>query len=79
MYKEIGDIFEYQGITLQVVEPCNILCEDCPLYSKEKECDSLQQCCINCYFYKTFGPCDTISCSSTERKDHKDVIFKQIK
>lgn len=81
MYKEVGDIFTiYPNITLQVIESCSA-CKDCPLYLKDtKECKPLQHCCNNCYFlYETSGPCDTILCSRTERKDHKDVIFKQIK
>ena len=68
MYKEIGDIFEYQGVTLQVVESCGISC---------KSCTAIQHCCNDCYFYEIFGPCDTILCSRIERKDHKDVIFKK--
>ena len=81
MYKEVGDIFTiYPDITLQVFESCSA-CKDCPLYLKDtKECNPIQHCCNDCYFlYETSGPCDTILCSRTERKDHKDVIFKQIK
>ena len=79
MYKEVGDIFKYQNITLQVVENCGVFCKDCPLYLKDiKECNPIQHCCNDCYFYETFGPCDTILCSHIERKDHKDVIFKKV-
>ena len=80
MYKEVDDIFTIQpNITLQVVESCSA-CKDCPLYLKDtKECNPIQYCCNDCYFYETLGPCDTILCNRTERKDHKDVIFKQIK
>ena len=78
MYKEIGDIFKYQDVTLQVVESCSA-CKDCPLYLKDtKECNPIQHCCNNCYFYETFGHCGTMLCSHIERKDHKDVIFKNI-
>ena len=69
MYKEIGDIFEYQGVTLQVIESCGVSCKDCT---------AIQHCCNDCYFYEIFGPCDTILCSRIERKDHKDVIFKKV-
>ena len=69
MYKEVGDIFEYQGVTLQVVESCGISC---------KGCTAIQHWCNDCYFYEIFGPCDTILCSRIERKDNKDVIFKKV-
>ena len=75
MYKEIGDIFEYQGVTLQVVESCGISCKDCTAI---QHCSAIQHCCNDCYFYEIFGPCDTILCSHIERKDHKDVIFKKV-
>ena len=74
MYKEIGDIFEYQGVTLQVVESCGISCKGCTAI---QHCSAIQHCCNDCYFYEIFGPCDTILCSRIERKDNKDVIFKK--
>ena len=45
MYKKIDDIFEYQGITLQVVECTtkNINCKGCYFYETFKPCDLL--CC----------------------------------
>ena len=75
MYKEIGDIFEYQGVTLQVVESCGISCKGCTAI---QQCNGIQHCCNNCYFYETFGHCGTMLCSHIERKDHKDVIFKKV-
>ena len=78
MYKEIGDIFKYQDITLQVVENCNVSCKGCSLYLKAKECDSIQHCCNDCYFYEILEDCDAMLCRCTERKDHKDVIFKKV-
>ena len=75
MYKEIGDIFEYQGVTLQVVESCGVSCKGCTAI---QQCNGIQHCCNNCYFYETFGHCGTMLCSHIERKDHKDVIFKKV-
>ena len=75
MYKEIGDIFEYQDVTLQVIESCGASCKSCTAI---QHCSAIQHCCNDCYFYEIFGPCDTILCSRIERKDHKDVIFKKV-
>ena len=75
MYKEIGDIFEYQGVTLQVIESCGVSCKGCTAI---QQCNGIQHCCNNCYFYETFGHCGTMLCSHIERKDHKDVIFKKV-
>ena len=75
MYKEIGDIFKYQGITLQVIESCSVSCKGCTAI---QQCNGIQHCCNNCYFYETFGHCGTMLCSHIERKDHKDVIFKKV-
>ena len=79
LYKKVGDIFEYKGITLQVVKSGSILCKDCPLYLKDiKECNPIKNSCASCYFYEIREDCNTILCCSTERKDHKDVIFKKV-
>lgn len=75
MYKEVGDIFKYQNITLQVVENCDVYCREYPIYLKEY--DILKRHCKDCYFYKTFKLCNILLCSKKERKDHKDVIFKK--
>ena len=75
MYKEIGDIFEYQGVRLQVIESCGVSCKGCTAI---QQCNGIQHCCNNCYFYETFGHCGTMLCSHIERKDHKDVIFKKV-
>ena len=75
MYKEIGDIFKYQGVTLQVIESCGVSCKGCTAI---QQCNGIQHCCNNCYFYETFGHCGTMLCSHIERKDHKDVIFKKV-
>ena len=75
MYKEIGDIFKYQGVTLQVIESCGVSCKGCTAI---QQCNGIQHCCNNCYFYETFGHCSTMLCSHIERKDHKDVIFKKV-
>ena len=75
MYKEIGDIFKYQGVTLQVIESCGVSCKGCTAI---QQCNGVQHCCNNCYFYETFGHCGTMLCSHIERKDHKDVIFKKV-
>ena len=75
MYKEIGDTFEYQGVRLQVIESCGVSCKGCTAI---QQCNGIQHCCNNCYFYETFGHCDTMLCSHIERKDHKDVIFKKV-
>ena len=79
MYKEIGNIFEYQGVKLQVIETCDTFCKDCPLYLKNaKECVTLRYTCRNCYFYIFDTYCDTMLCTSLERKDGKNVIFKEV-
>ena len=75
MYKEIGDIFKYQGVALQVIESCGVSCKGCTAI---QQCNGIQHCCNNCYFYETFGHCGTMLCSHIERKDHKDVIFKKV-
>ena len=75
MYKEIGDTFKYQGVTLQVIESCGVSCKGCTAI---QQCNGIQHCCNNCYFYETFGHCGTMLCSHIERKDHKDVIFKKV-
>ena len=75
MYKEIGDTFEYQGVRLQVIESCGVSCKGCTAI---QQCNGIQHCCNNCYFYETFGHCGTMLCSHIERKDHKDVIFKKV-
>ena len=75
MYKEVDDIFEYQGVTLQVIESCGVSCKGCTAI---QQCNGIQHCCNNCYFYETFGHCGTMLCSHIERKDHKDVIFKKV-
>ena len=76
MYKEVGDIFKYQNITLQVVENCDVYCREYTIYLKEY--DRLKRHCKDCYFYKTFKLCNILLCSHIERKDHKDVIFKKV-
>ena len=75
MYKEVGDTFEYQGVRLQVIESCGVSCKGCTAI---QQCNGIQHCCNNCYFYETFGHCGTMLCSHIERKDHKDVIFKKV-
>ena len=75
MYKEVGDIFEYEGVRLQVIESCGVSCKGCTAI---QQCNGIQHCCNNCYFYETFGHCGTMLCSHIERKDHKDVIFKKV-
>ena len=75
MYKEIGDTFEYQGVRLQVIESCGVSCKGCTAI---QQCNGIQHCCNNCYFYETFGHGSTMLCSHIERKDHKDVIFKKV-
>ena len=75
MYKEIGDTFEYQGVRLQVIESCGVSCKGCTAI---QQCNGIQHCCNNCYFYETFGHCGTMLCSHIERKDHKNVIFKKV-
>ena len=75
MYKEIGDVFKYQDVTLQVIESCGVSCKGCTTI---QQCNGIQHCCNNCYFYETFGHCGTMLCSHIERKDHKDVIFKKV-
>ena len=79
MYKEVGDIFEYQGIKLQVIETCSIFCIGCPLFLKNaKECNALRKSCKDCYFYEIPDACDTILCCNSERIDDKNVIFKEV-
>ena len=79
MYKEIGDIFEYKGVKLQVIETCDTFCKDCPLALKNaKECISRKYNCRDCYFYTLDTSCKTILCTSLERKDGKNVIFKKV-
>ena len=79
IYKEIGDIFEYKDVKLQVIETYNTFCKDCPLALKNaKECVTLRYTCRNCYFYIFDTYCDTMLCTSLERKDGKNVIFKKV-
>ena len=79
MYKEIDDIFEYQGVPLKVIETCDTFCKDCPLALKNaKECNALRKSCKDCYFYEIPDACDTILCCNSERIDDKNVIFKKV-
>ena len=79
MYKEIGEIFEYKGVKLQVIEAYSIFCMNCPLYLRNaKECNTLIKDCKDCYFYHTHSHCDKIACLYSERKDNKNVIFKKV-
>ena len=79
MYKEIGEIFEYKGVKLQVIETCSIFCVGCPLFLKNaKECNALRKSCKDCYFYYTHNHCDKIACLYSERIDDKNVIFKKV-
>lgn len=79
MYKEVGDIFEYKGVKLQVVEAYSNFCMNCPLYLRNaKECNTLIKGCKDCYFYEIPDACDTILCYNSERIDDKNVIFKKV-
>ena len=79
IYKEIGDIFEYKGVKLQVIEACTTLCKDCTLYLKNtKACTPLDNICNNCYFCEIPNHCDTMLCCNSERTDGKSVIFKKV-
>ena len=62
-------------VLVQVIESCGVSCKGCTAI---QQCNGIQHCCNNCYFYETFGHCGTMLCSHIERKDHKDVIFKKV-
>lgn len=61
-YHEIGERFEYDGVTLEVVEcHCGIPCIDC--YFRHHRKDDFD--------------CDNSLCRSDERKDKKEVYYIQ--
>ena len=62
-------------VLVQVIESCGVSCKGCTAI---QQCNGIQHCCNNCYFYETFGHCGTMLCSHIERKDRKDVIFKKV-
>ncbi|MGN1216731.1 MAG: DUF6378 domain-containing protein [Phocaeicola sp.] len=64
MERKVGEIFEYDGKILQVIEDRFNVCEEC-YFANEGDCaDHL----------------DTIGfCVRTNRKDRCDVVFKEIK
>lgn len=62
--REIGDIFEYEGKKLKVVEPTKNLCFDCYFWDG-----------VNCQ--KTSRECG--ECDEVKRTDYKPVIFVEVK
>ena len=67
MERKVGEVFEYNGIKLKVVECENVeefFCGDCFFQSETGDC------CVNekCLGY----------CSYEYRKDNKDIIFKRV-
>ena len=61
-YHELGEIFEYDGVLLEVVRsPIN------------KWIDT----CCRCYFYNTCTHED-IKCTRSTRKDNRDIVFNRI-
>ena len=62
MERKIGEIFTYKGKTYQVVKNTT-LCVECAFLENSA-----------CHYLKTILG----SCGSAQRKDHKEVIFKEI-
>ena len=61
-YHELGEIFEHDGVLLEVVpSPINKWIDTC--------------CC--CYFYNTCTHED-IKCTRSTRKDNRDIVFNRI-
>ena len=61
-YHEIGEIFEYDGVLLEVVTfPINKWVDACQF----------------CYFYNTCTHED-IKCTRSTRKDNRDIVFRRI-
>ena len=63
MEREIGDIFNYNGVKLQIVES-NGYCNNC--YFNDS--------CITCTKPKNLN-----NCQKHNRKDNKNIYFKEIK
>lgn len=62
MERKIGEIFQYEGKTYQVVE--SIRCDGCA-FNRSIKCSTIRE---------PLGSCDSI-----KRKDHINVVFKEIK
>ena len=58
MEREVNEVFEFEGTTLQAIETEDMTCTGC--------------------FFNYLESCD-IHCISPQRKDKKNVIFKEIK
>lgn len=63
MEKEIGDIFNYNGIKLQIVES-NEYCNNCYFNYNYSDC---------------IKPKNLDNCQARNRKDNKNIYFKEIK
>lgn len=64
MERKIGEVFEYEGKTLKVVETANNLCFDCYFFDG-----------VNCQRTEREGG----ECSDSKRADYKPVIFVEVK
>ena len=64
MERKIGEVFEYEGKKLQVVETANNLCFDCYFFDG-----------VNCQRTEREGG----ECSDLKRADYKPVIFVEVK
>ena len=64
MERKIGEVFEYEGKKLKVVETAKNLCFDCYFFDG-----------VNCQ--KTFRECG--KCEQGARSDYKPIIFVEVK
>ena len=64
MERKIGEVFEYEGKKLKVVETVNNLCFDCYFFDG-----------VNCQRTEREGG----ECSDSKRADYKPVIFVEVK
>ena len=64
MERKVGEVFEYDGKKLQVIEDPFEVCDEC-YFAKENDC--IKFCEI------------TGKCTNIKRKDKRNVIFKEIK
>lgn len=60
--KKIGERFEYEGVTLEVVN--------------SEVVDVLDSPCRKCFFYQK--ECDNIYCLPSQRKDEESVSFRAV-
>lgn len=66
MERSIGEKFEYNDITLEVIENRSMYCPGCYFHNN----------LIPCYFYKIKNIIGF--CKSFNRTDNKNIIFKEI-